>query len=184
MTMLEERLFGGIRVHAFSRVGGGIILSGLLAGMIGSVALLVVMTIGALVQGLGFFYPVQLIATMAFGPEVAHAHATTSVVVTGLMIHGLVGATYGLVFALFADALRPLTVRGLLVAGIAYGMTLYLVMFLWVVPALAPLLVEQSWLAAALGHIAYGASLVVFKPLSQRLEREDGDIAPRPLPVV
>jgi hypothetical protein len=182
MTALEERLPAGIRVHAFSRRGGGIILSGLLSGLIASVALLVVMTIGALLRGEGFFLPVQLIASMAFGPVAAHGSPSTSVVVTGLMLHGLLGSTFGLIFGQFADALRPLTYRGLLVGGIAYGLALFLVMFVWVVPALAPLLAEQSWLATGLGHIAFGATLVVFKPISERLEAED--VAPRPLPMV
>jgi hypothetical protein len=182
MSTLEERLPAGIRVHAFSRQGAGIIVSGLLAGLIGSVSLLVVMTVAALVEGRGFFFPVQLIATMAFGPEVASSAPTTKVVVTGLMLHGLMGSACGLIFGQFADALRPLTVRGLLIAGIAYGLAIYLVMFVWVVPALAPLLAEQSWLAAGLGHIAYGASLVLFKPISARLEERD--VAPKPLPSV
>lgn len=171
-------------VHAFSRQDTVVLLGGAIAGLLGSIAMIVITAAGAIVQGESLLFPVKLIATTAFGPEVAHAPATTSVVVTGLMIHLLVGITFGIIFGYVADALRPRTTASLIVAGVAYGIAVYLAMFLYLVPALAPLLGEQEWIAAAIGHIAYGATLALYWPITERLHERNEDVAPVPLPTI
>jgi hypothetical protein len=171
-------------VHVVSRQDNKVILAGVLAGLLGSIAMAVILAVGGALNGEGPLHFIRLIATTAYGPEVAHEEVTTGVVVTGLMIHLLLGVSFGLVFGLLADAIRPRTLLGLVGAGVCYGLAIFLGMFLYVVPMLAPLMGEQQWLLAAIAHVAYGATLALYWPLTERMHRWDEDLRPIPLPVV
>jgi hypothetical protein len=170
------------RVDPFARQDNIVMFGGLLAGLLASIAMLVILAFGTLFQGQGLLAPLKLIATTAFGPEVAHKPATAGVIVTGLMIHMLVGIAYGIVFGFIADAIRPRTTAGLIATGVCYGLAIYLLMFLYIVPSMAPLLGEQQWIAAALGHIAYGATVALYWPITERLHRAEEDVVPIKLP--
>ncbi|HZV01829.1 MAG TPA: DUF6789 family protein [Planctomycetota bacterium] len=174
-----------IRVRAFSRRDSIVIGGGVLAGLLASLALLVFLALGALVRGEGPLFPIQLMATLAFGKEIAHKAITSNVIVTGLTIHLGVSIFYALVFAYVADVLRPATTAQALVAGACYGLAIYLVMYLYIVPRLAPLVGEDlPWYAVLLGHLAYGLTLAVFWPITERLKQREERQKPIPLPVV
>src|SRR5688572_28652530 len=89
-------------VHVVSRRDNKVILGGVVAGLLGALAMLLILSVGGILSGQGAFHSVRLIATTAYGPEVAHEPLTAGVVVTGLMIHLLLGASFGLVFGLLA----------------------------------------------------------------------------------
>lgn len=171
-------------VHVVSRQDNKVILGGVVAGLLGALAMLAILAVGGVLNGEGPLHAVRLIATTAFGPEVAHEPITARVLVTGLMMHFLLGASFGLVFGLLADAVRPRTLVGLVGAGVCFGLALFLGMFLYVVPSLAPMLGEQQWLTAALAHVAYGATLALYWPVTERLRRFDEDLRPIALPTV
>lgn len=173
-------------IHVVSHEDNEVMLGGILAGLLGSIAMLVILMVAALARGDGAAYPIKLIATTAFGPECVVKPLTTGVVVTGVMIHVLIGMGLGIVFGFLADAVKPRTVGGLVLGGVCYGLAIFLGMFLYVVPMLAPLLAEQAWLPSAIGHVAFGASLGLYWPITHRIHEGflDKDVKPVPLPTI
>jgi uncharacterized membrane protein YagU involved in acid resistance len=184
MTQSEQKLDIGIRIRAFTRQDGVVILGGALAGLLGALALLAVLTLGAVMEGHGFVHPLKLIATTAFGPRAVDEPATASVIVTGLFLHFTIGAAFGVVFGYLADGFHPVTAMREAAFGLAYGLAIFLVMFFYVVPSLAPVLAEQARLASLIGHLAFGATVALAWPITERLHHRGEELPPIPLPVV
>lgn len=79
---------------------------------------------------------------------------------TGALLHLAVSAIYGILFALVWKIARPLLARlPLLIGGLSYGIVLFIVAEVLLLPGTqSPLLGIPVWLFG-LGHIVYGLTL-------------------------
>jgi hypothetical protein len=120
------------------------VLAGLLAGLGGSLSIMVIVTSILLLSGNDIWRAVRLIATSVYGPE---AGSGFTPILMGTILHLVTGTLLG---ALFAQ-IMPRGPRGMFImAGIAYGMV-----------AVAPLPVANDVNISVLliAHISYGFKL-------------------------
>jgi hypothetical protein len=107
------------------RAGAGAVLgAGALAGVAAGVVFAVLSMIYAALAGPGAWAPPRMIATI-LGFEMAPVFAAIPVI-AGLVLHMMLSAVYGAVFALVMGSAGRAVVLG---AGIAFGLALYVVNF-------------------------------------------------------
>ncbi len=129
--------------------------SGLIAGIFGSLGIMVVVTIILVLNGHDIWEAVRLIATVVYGPD---AVIGTGPIVIGTIIHLMTGGILGIVFAL----LLPCMPRGIwVVAGLIYGFAAWIVSTFLILPLLAPPMIaaDASVSILLLAHVAYGLIL-------------------------
>jgi uncharacterized membrane protein YagU involved in acid resistance len=137
------------------------------------------MIAGATYLGSGFFTPMYHIASSLLNPQpmMQSMQAASQgndfffqggTGVSGLLIHMMVGAAFGVIFALLARALH---LRGgaAMVAGIVYGLAVMVIMSFVVLPVVASLFgggkpiadmpVMVGWATFSIEHALFGAVL-------------------------
>ena len=127
--------------------------AGLLAGFISALSIIVVVTAGLVLTGSDIWTAARLIATSLFGDTAAGGGWLA--VILGTLIHLLTGTLFGGLFAAFVPRL-PANVY--VVAGILYGLLVWIVMGLVVLPVSARLLVASSGnlIMLLFAHVIYG----------------------------
>lgn len=151
----------------------GALWSGLGAGLVGGVVMLLFAMIVTAARGLGFWLPARGIAASVLG--VTALVMGGGAVVLGVALHLAVAAAWGLLFSwLFAwlAGHEPQPAFALLV-GIVYGLLVLAVMTWLVLPWLDPTwfvrvrAMSTMWIGA---HLLYGASMV-FVPMFTAVAR-------------
>ncbi len=130
------------------------VLAGLIAGLAGSLAIMVVVTGILLVSGRDLGMAARLIATFVYGPDAATGFAP---IVVGTVLHLVTGAVFGAIFARIVPSL-PRSV--FIMAGLIYGILTWFVTSYAILPIAAPLLVAQVNVGVLLtAHVVYGFTL-------------------------
>lgn len=126
-------------------------IDGLLAGVLGGLAMMAALVVAALVEGeapgavLSWFDPAQ-----------------RGSAVLGLVAHLAVSAIYGAVFAVLLHVLgrvRPAWGRGSWLKGLVYGVVLFSLAWGVVLPAANSPLLQLPPVHLLLGHVAFGLAL-------------------------
>lgn len=131
-------------------------------GMLGGLAMGLYEMTTAAMDGMSFFAPLNMIAASlpAFRPPAAgFAPAATT---TGLVLHMITSAFWGLAFAGLAVALAPRVLAAVgrgAAAGLVFGLVVYLVMGLGIGPIIDPVLRMAHPLHYFVGHLVYGVVL-------------------------
>lgn len=125
---------------------------GLVAGFISSLSIIVVVTAILVLTGNDIWTAARLIATSVFGDAVGSGWPPVAV---GTAIHLFTGTFFG---GLFAGLVPRMPANFYVVAGIIYGLLVWMVMGLVVLPLGAQLLVASRVNVAMLllAHIIYG----------------------------
>jgi hypothetical protein len=132
---------------------------GVVAGMLMAMGAMVV----AAFAGNGFWAPPRAITGMVFGEEHAGGSFAVGPVVVGMMLHMMLSATFGSVYALAVGlATRALAGGPQLVAGMAWGLVLWLMNTIVIAPHLpggelmTAAMPAWTWVA---GHLLFGGAL-------------------------
>ena len=134
-------------------------LGGALAGLGGGVAMAIVAALLSAAMGHDIWRQPKLIAAMLYGPSVAQeAGFVAGPVLLGTLIHLVVAAALGAVFGIVTRRWLHLTSDfwAPVLAGLLYGLIIWLVAFYVVLPILDPLLLEMYTPAFIIQHLAYG----------------------------
>jgi len=128
------------------------VTAGLVAGFISSLSIIAVVTTILVLTGSDIWSAARLIAISVFGDAVGSGWLP---VVVGTAIHLLTGTLFG---GLFAGLVPRMPANFYVVAGIIYGLLVWMVMGLIVLPLGAQLLVASSVNVAMLllAHVIYG----------------------------
>jgi hypothetical protein len=148
-------------------VGGEIFKAGVVAGLIGGVLMVVWAMFATLAQGLGPFAIPQLIGAAFRGPEALIQGPLT--IVWGAVLHLVVSASFGVLFATLVRRDTPGGIATL--AGIAYGLGLFVLMSFVVVPVVDPVMSNRVSMmigTVLVMHVLYGVGV----GLTPRLRRE------------
>ncbi|MBI1802655.1 MAG: hypothetical protein HYR71_13600 [Chloroflexi bacterium] len=136
-----------------------LLAGGFVAGMVMGMWQMVLEAI--LPNGGGFWSPLVYIAATIFrGFQTVTAPVPFDLlgVIAGLMGHMMNSIIFGLIFAGFI-APRTRTLMGKVIAGIVYGVIIYAVMWLAVVPIFDPVMLRLNAPVFFLGHMMFGAAL-------------------------
>lgn len=150
---------------------------GALAGLAGGAVMgVLAMITGALYGGdLDMWAPIKQVAAAAYGVTAMAPGFALGPVIVGTLIHFIVAAIFGLLFALLYRRVMGLPFRlGLpfLVGGV-YGLAVWGLAYL-VLPHVNPIMAGSEKPAFVLGHIAYGVMVgVVYAQLHLRAARAD-----------
>jgi hypothetical protein len=129
--------------------------AGLLAGLGGSLSIMVIVTGILLLSGNDIWTAVRLIATSVYGPDAGNG---LTPILVGTILHLVTGTLLGAIFA----HIMPRGPRGMFImAGIAYGVVAWGVSTFMILPIVAPLLVATDVNISVLliAHISYGFTL-------------------------
>ena len=163
-----------------------IIGPGILAGLIGGVAMALFAMIYAAAAGLGFWEPVQAIGATVSRANMAEVGAGG--ILVGIVFHLLVSMFFGVIFAFVMPRTVPPAVA--LALGLFAGMSALVIMSLVIVPIENPSTRTSMiwgtapgalpvWVAWVM-HLLYGAGLSLVPGLKRRLGGRVRPIAPRP----
>lgn len=132
----------------------------ILAGLIASVVMGMVQMIYEAVAGAGFWAPVVFIAATILR-NLQHVSIPVPFligpVVLGLMGHMMNSVVLGLSFSWIVGGLRGAT--NLLMAGVVYGLVVFVAMWYLVVPAIDPVLLHLNMPVFLIAHVMWGAAL-------------------------
>jgi RNA polymerase sigma-70 factor (ECF subfamily) len=140
---------------------------GAIAGLAGGLAMLVAGLLLSLASGQSIWLPLRCIAALVLG---AAAMADTGVglapVAVGTAIHLLTAVLFGILFRLLCQRIgHPPTRAGVpLLVGLAYGLLLWLIAIVCIVPRLDTWLAEIAPLSFFLQHLVFGAVLGLICP--------------------
>jgi hypothetical protein len=131
------------------------VLAGLIAGLAGSIAIIVVITGVLLVTGRDIGTAARLIATFVYGPDPGTG---VGPIIVGTVLHLLTGAVFGAIFARVVPSL-PRSV--FIIAGLIYGILTWFVSSYAILPIVAPLMVAADVNVGVLliAHVVYGFTL-------------------------
>jgi len=134
----------------------------ILGGLVGSIVMAMWAMMVSLFSGMGFWTPVQLIAATWMGSQ-AMMHVTTSVILTGLMTHMMMGAMLGIVLAGAFAIFRIPTGPARLLWGMGYAIVVWIVNQYAVLPIIDPMMASHMppW-AFAIGHVMFGVVAAAF----------------------
>lgn len=137
---------------------------GVLAGFLAGVAFAALNAWFAASNGMGALAPFRTIATIVQGPPPA-----TATIWVGMLVHSVIAAILGVIFAGVLLPVRRRSAGWLAWAGLVYGAAVYIVDFqvlARIVPQFSAFQqVNQPFEAAA--HIAFGALLATFAVLAK-----------------
>jgi hypothetical protein len=143
---------------------GGAIDAGAVAGALAGIAMLLTAMAASAAVGLGFWLPLQLIGGATAG--VRALLGGWSILVAALAVHFGVSALWG---AVFGAATRGRLLRlPAALAGLAYGVLVFAVMHLAVLPWANPVMHDRvkltlgAWLGA---HAVWGIALALLLPV-------------------
>jgi hypothetical protein len=158
-----------LRLGALAGLAGGLVM--------GLLAMLIATLYG---QELDLWVPIKQVAATAYGEVAMDPGFALGPVVIGTLIHFLVAAILGVLFAvIYRRILRLPFQLGLpfLVGGI-YGLAIWGIAHL-LLPSLNPVMAEADKPAFVLGHIAFGVTIgVVYAQL--HLRAAGGIVNPQP----
>lgn len=133
-------------------------LAGIVAGVIAGVAMAAVAMMLMPLVGRAFLTPVKLMAGTFQGEAAVGGGAGT--VLLGAMIHMVMSALFGLIFALIVHALGWGSVGALIVAGIVWAVLLFLVNQYVTLRIVDKVMAERMPpLAFLASHVVYGVVL-------------------------
>ncbi len=124
---------------------------GAIAGLVGSLGIIAVITAIIVATGNGLFTAPRIIASVVFGENVTGALP----VIVGTVIHLFTGTALGFIFA----ALMPPIYRTMwMVAGLIYGMLAFAVSTLVVLPIISQMLTSSAdnVFVLLVAHMVYG----------------------------
>jgi hypothetical protein len=128
---------------------------GLIAGVAGSLSIMVVVTAILIVTGSDVWTAARLIASVVYGPDAAEGIAP---IIVGTLIHLVTGGALGAIFG----GLVPCVPRGFwVIIGLMYGIAAWLVSTFVVLPIIAPPMIEADTNIYVLlfAHVLYGLVL-------------------------
>jgi hypothetical protein len=160
---MRGQTMGGTRISVLQNPSlvwlGKAAVAGVVAGIVMAMAAMVI----AAIAGHGFWAPPRAITGTVFGAEYAGSGFAVGSVVVGMMLHMMLSAAFGVVYALLVGlATRTLATGPQVVAGMAWGLVLWAVNTFLIAPQLAggELLTEAmpawTWLVV---HLLFGAML-------------------------
>jgi hypothetical protein len=135
-------------------------LGGALAGLAGGLAMALVAALISLVQRQDIWHEAKAIAIVVLGPQAAaQAGFVALPVLIGTLIHlimaMLLGALFGIVTRRWLHLPSDFGIP--LVAGLAYGLLIWLIAYFVVLPLVDPWLLESYAPAFVVQHIVYGS---------------------------
>ncbi len=147
-----------------SAISAGVLAAGIVASMIMGMWEMILEAI--LSDGTGFWSPLVYIgATVERGLQDLQGLEGTvpfdfTGVVLGLIGHMMNSMIFGVMFA-FVFATRVPSLGGKLVAGMAYGTIIYVVMWWVILPWIDPVMNDLNGFVFFLAHLMWGASLAL-----------------------
>jgi hypothetical protein len=129
--------------------------AGLLAGVVGSLAIMVVVTALLIITGRDIWTAARLIATVVYGPEASEGFLP---IVIGTIIHLVTGGVLGAIFG----RIMPSMPRGFwLVPGLMYGVAAWILSSFVILPVVAPSTIQAdaNIEVLLLAHVVYGLTL-------------------------
>lgn len=144
---------------------------GAVAGLFGTVALVIVVALGSAATGNGLWTPINAPGAFLTGADAVPAGFSGLLSFAGLATMFLLG---GLLGALYATAQEPVDRPSLLIIAVYYGFFIWFIATFVVMLLLNPLVqqVWRQWFILA-GHLAYGALLGVFAMLRNPWRKEE-----------
>jgi hypothetical protein len=137
-------------------------LGGALAGLAGGLAMAVVAALIAASMGQDIWHESKRIAAIVYGPAaLATPGFALGPVLVGSLIHLLVSALLGAIFGIVTRRWLRLTsdFGTPVLAGLIYGMMIWLAAYFVVLPLVNPALLEVYAPAFIIQHVAYGIVL-------------------------
>jgi uncharacterized membrane protein YagU involved in acid resistance len=134
-------------------------LGGVLAGLAGGVAMAIVAALLAAWMGQDIWHEPKRIAAIVYGPAAfAQAGFELGPVLVGTLIHLLVSALLGALFGIVTRRWLHMTsdFGAPVLAGLIYGMLIWLVAYFVVLPLLNPALLDIYAPAFIIQHVVYG----------------------------
>ncbi len=134
-------------------------LTGLLGGTLAGLAMAVFSMSVSLLRGPGLWMPVKLIGGFVLGPRAISISDAFDLIpiLSGLIIHMLVSAGLGGVFAVLSLRLPHVTIA---LYGVVYALVIWFLALFVLLPVVDPLLVNNTNPALfAISHIVYGIVL-------------------------
>ncbi len=144
---------------------------GVVAGLIGTVALVVVVTLGSAATGNGLWAPINAPGAFISGADAVPAGYSGLLSFAGLVTMFVLG---GLLGALYATAQEPVDTPSLLIIAVYYGFFIWFIATFVIMLLLNPLVqqVWRQWFIFA-GQLAYGGTLGVFAMLRNPWRKEE-----------
>lgn len=144
---------------------GRTILIGLISGVVAGIVFVVFEMIVAAIMGNGLFAPLRMIGAIALGQSVLMASSPLLVpVIVGAVVHMMLSAIYGMVFAAAAHYITMLrrNTASLLTATTVFGLALWVVNFHVFSPLLFPWFGASPPTVGVIAHtFSYGTMLGV-----------------------
>jgi len=137
-------------------------VAGAIAGIIGGAAMAIVGAVLAFAMNTSIWLTPERIAAFVLGPGAAATPEFDAVpVLVGTLIHFILSAIFGIIFALLVSrGLRVTTEYGApVVAGLVYGGLIWLVAYFIILPILNPLLLEVYAPSFIMQNLVYGTVL-------------------------
>ncbi len=131
--------------------------SGVASGLIAGIVMAMFAMFKSFIGGTGFFFPTKMIAATVFGVDALIG--SSGVIFTGLMIHMMMSAIFGVIFAFLATRLNMGTA---LVSGVAYGAILWAGMTFIGLPLVNPTMAARVALMPVpwfVNHLIFGGML-------------------------
>ena len=137
----------------------------LLDGLVGGVIAAIVYTMFAQVITVAtsgvdaFIIPFRQIAAVVLGEAaLSPTYSVVNVAVIGTIVHLVIGALYGVILAVLANAIGLRSMLGLIVGGTVYGLAIYALNLFVIFPQLFPWFLENSApIQASLHSLTFGA---------------------------
>jgi hypothetical protein len=143
--------------------------TGIVAGLIAGLAMILFEMIWMAVAGVGFWIPARLVGTVAYGvPGFLHGAGP---IIVGLLIHFGIAILWGVLFAWIGPLDDPLAA---LFGGAAYGLFILAFMTFLILPSTDALMLRAvvtmlpMWILA---HVVFGVSLVLTPVLRRAFAR-------------
>lgn len=166
-----ERVETGNRIDVRRAIGGGI-TAGLVAGAVYWLFLMILaVSAGGTIWGVMKGAAAPFIGAAAASPDFA-----LGPILLGALCHFAISASWGAAFGVLAYGLSRTTT---VIAGVGWGLVVWLVMFYVVLPlaGLGAMVAQTPVVMAILGHLIFGLSLgLAFLPVQRRVR--SGPITP------
>jgi len=157
--------------HADAGTWGRSVAAGLVGGVIASLVMAMFAMIAALTyQGAGFFTPLYHIASVVLAPSTMMTsmqqamsgsafYLSTGPALVGALVHLMVGAMYGVIFAVLARLLKLSGAR-LVLAGLVWGLVVFAISSWIALPLTAAVLASGDQISGMAGMVGYPIFIV------------------------
>ncbi|MEZ4770939.1 MAG: hypothetical protein R2844_21290 [Caldilineales bacterium] len=156
--------------HRMHRMEILTVRQGVVAGLVGTLALAVVVALGSSATGNGLWTPINAPGAFVTGADAVPAGYAGLLSIAGIVTMFVLGALLG---ALYATAQEPVDTPSLLIIAVYYGFFIWFIATFVVILFLNPLVqqVWRHWFILA-GHLTYGAVLGVAAMLRNPWNKE------------